>query len=239
MYDGKLRITRHDRKIIEEFDPADYLTFIGEHVEPWSYLKFPFFKPQGYPEGCYRVGPLARLNIADGMSTPKADEEFQYFRKLSKNGLNGCTLLYHYARLIEALNCLERAEQLLSDDAICSRDIRYTGQPVNEEGVGVVEAPRGTLIHHYQVDSYGALRKVNLIVATGHNNIAMNRSVQLVAQEYIHNGRVQEGLLNRVEGAIRCYDPCLSCSTHAFGQMLLSIQIYGVDGDLLAEIRRE
>jgi NAD-reducing hydrogenase large subunit len=239
MYDGKFRITRHDHKIIKEFDPADYLTFIGEHVEPWSYLKFPFFKPQGYPEGCYRVGPLGRLNIADAMSTPQAEEEFQHFRKLSENGLNGCTLLYHYARLIEALNCLERAEHLLRDDGICSRDIRYTGQPVNEEGVGVVEAPRGTLIHHYQVDDYGAIRKVNLIVATGHNNIAMNRSVQLVAQEYIHNGRVQEGLLNRVEGAIRCYDPCLSCSTHAFGQMLLSIQIYGVDGELLAEIRRE
>jgi NAD-reducing hydrogenase large subunit len=239
MYDGKFRITRHDHKIIKEFDPADYLTFIGEHVEPWSYLKFPFFKPQGYPEGCYRVGPLGRLNIADAMSTPQAEEEFQHFRKLSENGLNGCTLLYHYARLIEALNCLERAEHLLRDDGICSRDIRYTGQPVNEEGVGVVEAPRGTLIHHYQVDDYGAIRKVNLIVATGHNNIAMNRSVQLVAREYIHNGRVQEGLLNRVEGAIRCYDPCLSCSTHAFGQMLLSIQIYGVDGDLLAEIRRE
>ncbi|MGW8186201.1 MAG: Ni/Fe hydrogenase subunit alpha [Desulfobacterales bacterium] len=239
MYDGKFRITRHDHKIIKEFDPVDYLAFIGEHVEPWSYLKFPFFKPQGYPEGCYRVGPLGRLNIADAMSTPQAEEEFQHFRKLSENGLNGCTLLYHYARLIEALNCLERAEQLLRDDGICSRDIRYTGQPVNEEGVGVVEAPRGTLIHHYQVDDYGAIRKVNLIVATGHNNIAMNRSVQLVAREYIHNGRVQEGLLNRVEGAIRCYDPCLSCSTHALGQMLLSIQIYRADGELLDEIRRE
>jgi NAD-reducing hydrogenase large subunit len=168
-----------------------------------------------------------------------ADKELKQFRKLSKNGFSGCTLLFHYARLIEALNCLERAEQLLKDDAICSRDIRYTGRPVNEEGVGVVEAPRGTLIHHYQVDGYGALRKVNLIVATGHNNNAMNRSVELVAKEYIHNGQVQEGLLNRVEGAIRCYDPCLSCSTHAFGQMLLGIQIYRADGNLLTEIRRE
>ena len=239
MYDGKFRITGPDRKIIKEFDPADYLNCIGEHVEPWSYLKFPFFKPQGYPEGCYRVGPLARLNIADGMSTPQADEELQHFRKLSANGLNGCTLLYHYARMIEALNCLERAEHLLKSDDICSRDIRYTGQPVNEEGVGVVEAPRGTLIHHYRVDGHGALTKVNLIVATGHNNSAMNRSVELVAREYIHNGRVQEGLLNRVEGAIRCYDPCLSCSTHAIGQMLLHIQIYGADGELVDEIRRE
>jgi NAD-reducing hydrogenase large subunit len=239
MYDGKFRITGHDRKIIEEFDPADYLNFIGEHVEPWSYLKFPFFKPRGYPEGCYRVGPLGRLNIADGMSTPMADKELKQFRKLSGNGLNGCTLLYHYTRLIEALNCLERAEQLLKDDGICSRDIRYSGQPVNEEGVGVVEAPRGTLIHHYGVDEFGAIRKVNLIVATGHNNMAMNRSVQMVAQEYIHNGQVHEGLLNRVEGAIRCYDPCLSCSTHAFGQMLLSIQIYRADGELMTEIRRE
>ena len=239
MYDGKFRITAHDRKIIKEFDPADYLNFIGEHVEPWSYLKFPFYKPRGYPEGCYRVGPLGRLNIADGLSTPMADRELTQFRQLSKNGLNGCTLLFHYARLIEALNCLERAEQLLKDNGICSRDIRYTGKPVNEEGVGVVEAPRGTLIHHYRVDEYGAIRKVNLIVATGHNNMAMNRSVQLVAQEYIHNGQVNEGLLNRVEGAIRCYDPCLSCSTHAFGQMLLGIHIYRADGEILAEIRRE
>jgi NAD-reducing hydrogenase large subunit len=239
MYDGKFRITRHDRHILAEFDPADYLAFIAEHVEPWSYLKFPFFKPAGYPDGGYRVGPLGRLNIADAMSTPRADKEFQDFRKLSGNGLIGCTLLYHYARLIEELNCLERAEQLLADEHICSHDFRYTGLPLNEEGVGVIEAPRGTLIHHYWVDKYGAIRKVNLIVATGHNNLAMNRSVQLVAQEFIHNGEVKEGMLNRVEGAIRCYDPCLSCSTHALGQMPLRVQIFNAAGELYKEIQKE
>ena len=136
------------------------------------------------------------------------------------------------------LYCLERAENLLENDLICGRDIRTTADPSNREGVGVIEAPRGTLIHHYQVDKYGILEKVNLIVATGHNNLAMNRSVNLVAREYIHDGRIREGLLNRVEGAIRCYDPCLSCSTHALGKMPLKIEIFSSIGELLKEVRR-
>lgn len=239
MYGGKLRIMGHDGTILEEFDPVNYLEYISEHVEPWSYLKFPFYKPQGYPEGCYRVGPLGRLNAANCMSTPKADKELESYRKMSGNGLKGSSLFYHYTRLIELLNCLERAEDLLKDNKICSTDIRITADPVNKEGIGVIEAPRGTLIHHYWVDSYGAIKKVNLIVATGHNNIAMNRSIQLVAGEYIHNGEVREGLLNRVEGAIRCYDPCLSCSSHALGQMLLKIQTYSCAGKLLNEIQRD
>ncbi len=239
MYDGRMRISAGDGRTLEEFDPRNYLAFIGEHVEAWSYLKFPYFKLQGYPDGCYRVGPLGRLNAADGMSTPKADSEWHHFQKLVENGLKGCSLLYHYARLIELLNCLERAEALLQADEICGTEIRRLTPPKNEEGVGVVEAPRGTLIHHYWVDTHGVIQKVNLIVATGHNNIAMNRSVQLVAQEYIHNGNVKEGLLNRVEGAIRCYDPCLSCSTHAFGQMLLQIDIHRADGECIHRIGRE
>ena len=238
MYEGKLRITDSNKKVLAEFDPSEYLTFIGEHVEPWSYLKFPFFKPLGYPKGCYRVGPLGRLNAADNMSTPKADKEFKSYQQMTENGLRGCSLLYHYTRLIELLNCLERAEELLKDDQICGTEIRITADPSNTEGVGVIEAPRGTLIHHYWVDKYGVIKKANLIVATGHNNIAMNRSVQLVAKEYIHNGEVKEGLLNRVEGAIRCYDPCLSCSTHALGQMALKIQIYSHDRKLLNEIQK-
>jgi NAD-reducing hydrogenase large subunit len=239
MYDGKMRIMGHDRTILAEFAPVDYLEFIREHVEPWSYLKFPFFKPQGYPEGCYRVGPLGRLNVANGMGTPKSHQEWQNYRKMSGNGLKGCSLFYHYTRLIELLNCLERAEDILRDDQICSTYIRIITNPVNKEGVGVIEAPRGTLIHHYWVDTYGTIKKVNLIVATGHNNIAMNRSVQLVAREYIHNGDVKEGFLNRVEGAIRCYDPCLSCSTHAVGRMPLIVQIYASNGALLNELQKE
>ena len=184
------------------------------------------------------MGPLGRLNAADSMSTPKADKEFKAFQKMTENGLRGCSLLYHYTRLIELLNCLERAEAILKEDRICGTEIRITADPSNTEGVGVIEAPRGTLIHHYWVDKYGAIQKVNLIVATGHNNIAMNRSVELVAKEYIHNGEVKEGLLNRVEGAISCYDPCLSCSTHALGRMALNIQIYSHDGELLNEVQR-
>lgn len=239
MYDGKLRIVNHDKQIIAQFDPSEYLQFIGEHVEPWSYMKFPFFKPQGYPDGFYRVGPLGRLNAADGMSTPKADKELGVYRSISGNGLKGCSLFYHYTRLIELLNCLERAEDLLKDDRICGTSIRITTNPANEEGVGVIEAPRGTLFHHYKVDKYGAIRSVNLIVATGNNNTAMNRAVELVAKEYIHNGNVSEGLLNRVEGAIRCYDPCLSCATHAIGQIALCINIFDAQENLIRELKRD
>jgi len=238
MYEGRLRIVGHDGETVAEFDPADYLSFIGEHVEPWSYLKFPFFKPQGYPDGGYRVGPLGRLNAADRMRTPKADDELQVYREMSRDGLRGCTLLYHYTRLIELLGCLERAEEILTEDSVCGQDIRITADPANEEGIGVIEAPRGTLIHHYVVDKFGAIKRINLIVATGHNNIAMNRSIGLVAREYIHDGEVREGILNRVEGAIRCYDPCLSCSTHALGQMALKIEIYGPDGMILDQLQR-
>ena len=239
MYDGKFRVADSSGKILAEFNPADYLQYLGEHVEPWSYLKFPFFKPQGYPDGCYRVGPLGRVNAADGMSTPKANEEHKLFKRFSTDGLKGCTLLYHYARIIELLNCLEKAEELLQHDGICGTEIRTTAKPSNEEGVGVIEAPRGTLIHHYWVDEYGAIKKANLIVASGHNNIAMNQSVKLVAKEYIHNGEIREGLLNRVEGAIRCYDPCLSCSTHALGQMPLKLEVYSHGGGLLREVVRD
>lgn len=238
MYEGRLRIVDPNGATVADFDPTEYLSFIGEHVEPWSYLKFPFFKPQGYPDGGYRVGPLGRLNAADRMRTPKADAELQVYREMSRDGLRGCTLLYHYTRLIELLGCLERAEEILSEDGICGHDIRITADPAHEEGIGVIEAPRGTLIHHYMVDTYGAIKRINLIVATGHNNIAMNRSIGLVAREYIHDGEVREGILNRVEGAIRCYDPCLSCSTHALGQMALKVEIHGPDGTVLDELRR-
>jgi NAD-reducing hydrogenase large subunit len=239
MYEGKFRVAGPDRNVLAEFDPRRYLEFIGEHVEPWSYLKFPFFKPQGYPDGAYRVGPLGRVNAADSMSTPRADQALGEYRRLAQDGLEGATLMYHYARMIELLNCLERAESLFKNPRICGKDIRITTGPSREEGVGVIEAPRGTLIHHYQVDEYGAIRKANLIVATGHNNIAMNRSVELVAKEYIRHGDVKEGFLNRVEGAIRSYDPCLSCSTHALGQMPLLVQIFDRDQRLVTELRRD
>jgi NAD-reducing hydrogenase large subunit len=239
MYEGRIRIVGPDRQPVVEFDPADYLTFIGEHVEPWSYMKFPFYKGQGYPQGAYRVGPLGRLNAAVGMSTPKAHDEYKNFQAMSAEGLRGCTLLYHYTRLIELLNCLERAEAILKDNRVCGTDIRITAAPSRAEGVGVIEAPRGILIHHYWVDEYGAIQKVNLIVATCHNNVAMNRSVELVAKAHIHEGRVAEGMLNRIEGAIRCYDPCLSCATHALGRMSLHVQIIDPVGAMLREMQRD
>ncbi|MBI4620885.1 MAG: Ni/Fe hydrogenase subunit alpha [Desulfobacterales bacterium] len=239
LYDGNWRIVDSNRKMLVEFDPANYLDYIGEKVEPWSYMKFPYYKPQGYPKGCYRVGPLARVNAATKIATPKANKELENFRKLTEKGLLGCTLLYHYARQIELLYCLERAEELLKNPGICGTDIRITTGPANNEGIGVIEAPRGILVHHYGVDKYGKITKANLIVATGHNNIAMNRSVELVAKEYIHKGKVEEGMLNRVEGAIRCYDPCLSCATHAVGKMPLKIQIYNFNGELIDEVQRD
>jgi len=239
LYDGKFRIVDSTRKMLAEFNPARYLDYIGERVEPWSYMKFPFYLPQGYPHGCYRVGPLGRLNTADHIATPRADNELQKYRKFADNGLLGCTLLYHYARQIELLYCLESAEEILKDGRTTGKDIRITSDPVHGEGVGVIEAPRGVLIHHYGVDRYGKITRVNLIVATGHNNIAINRSVHLVAKEYIHRGEVKEGILNRIEGAIRCYDPCLSCATHALGQMPLAVEVYDAAGELWRELRRD
>jgi NAD-reducing hydrogenase large subunit len=238
MYDGQMRLRTPTGQILAEFDPKDYLRHIGEHVEDWSYMKFPYYIPQGYPAGCYRVGPLARLNAAEAMGTPRADRAFQEFQKWGSSPVKGATLLYHYARMIELMSCLERAEQLLKDKGTCEKDIRVTGDPKNEHGVGVIEAPRGTLIHHYQVDRHGTVRHVNLIVATGHNNIAINQSITRVAKTYIKNGDVKEGLLNRVEGAIRCYDPCLSCATHALGRMPIQLHLYDAQGRRVQEIQR-
>lgn len=238
LYDGQMRIRKHNGTQLAQFQAKDYLNFIAEHVEPWSYMKFPYYKPEGYPDGCYRVGPLGRLNAVDSMGTPLADEELKAFRGLTTEKLKGASLLYHYARMIEALYALENAQALLENPRITSKEVRITAQPINAEGVGIIEAPRGTLIHHYGVDSYGAITHMNLIVATGHNNIGMNQAVTRVAKEYIHNGDVREGLLNRVEGAIRCYDPCLSCATHAVGQMQLTIQVLDDSNHCLTELQR-
>jgi NAD-reducing hydrogenase large subunit len=212
--------------VVDHHPPADYLSIIAERVEDWSYLKFPYYRPWGYPAGTYRVGPLGRLNVVDGLGTPLADAEFARFRELGKGKPVEGSLYYHYARMIEGLFAVERAERLIRDPEICSDAIRVepTGE-LNREGVGVVEAPRGTLIHHYEVSPDGRLTGVNLIVSTGHNNAAMNRAVELVAREYVDGRQLREGMLNRVEAAIRCYDPCLSCSTHAVGQMPLVVEL--------------
>lgn len=229
-YDGKLRFSDNDGKVLEDqIDPANYLAVIAEATEPWSYLKFPFIKRLGYPHGMYRVGPLARLNVADRISTPQADKELQEWRS-SRRTPRRSSFYYHWARLIEIVYALERIEQLLNDPDICGTDILANGKPTNQQGVGIIEAPRGTLFHHYWVDENGRVEKVNLIVATGHNNLAMNRAVQAVARKYVKARQLQEGMLNRVEAAIRCYDPCLSCSTHAIGQMPMVVEVVDSNG---------
>jgi NAD-reducing hydrogenase large subunit len=178
MYDGNLRLRDSGGFVVEDnVSPKDYLSIIEERVEDWSYLRFPFYKKWGYPGAIYRVGPLGRLNVADGIAIPLADEEFGNFKKLSNDGIEEGSLYFHYARLIEALCAAEEIESLLEDDLICSTEICATSTGLNEEGVGVVEGPRGTIIHHYRIDRSGAIRKVNSIVATGHNHAAMNRAV--------------------------------------------------------------
>jgi NAD-reducing hydrogenase large subunit len=229
-YDGRLRFKNSDGSMLQDnVAPEDYLSVISEMTEDWSYLKFPFYKDKGYPGGMYRVGPLGRLNVADGCSTPLAEKEFKEFKKHGKNGILQGSLYYHQARLIELLNCAEELQSLLEDESICNTDIRVNYDKIKEEGVGVIEAPRGTLFHHYWVDKSGRIQKANLIVATGNNNLAMNRAVSEVAHQFIRNGKVTEGILNRVEVAIRCYDPCLSCASHALGQMPLELVICGPD----------
>jgi NAD-reducing hydrogenase large subunit len=237
-YDGVLRfIDDAGNIVVDQIDPNRYQDYIAESVEPSSYLKSPYFKPNGYPEGIYRVGPLARLNAIDRCGTPKADREFAEFRTLAP-GVILSSFHQHYARLIEILYGIERIEELLNEPDILDRRVRAFAQPNKFEGIGVAEAPRGTLIHHYKIDENGLIKWVNLIIATGHNSLAMNRSVLQVAQHYVKGSRLQEGMLNRVEAVIRCYDPCLSCSTHALGRMPLHVQLLGSRGEVLDQAKR-
>ena len=238
-YDGKLRFCDTNGTILEDqVNPATYLDVIAETTEDWSYLKFPFIKSLGYPDGMYRVGPLARLNIVDQISTPQANTELQEWRSRGAPPRHS-SFYYHWARLIEIVYALERIQQLLEDREICSTEIITNARPANEQGVGIVEAPRGTLFHHYWVDEAGRVEKVNLIVATGNNNLAMNRAVKAVAETYVKSRELQEGMLNRVEAAIRCYDPCLSCSTHAVGQMPMQVELVDAGGTVLRTLQRD
>lgn len=235
MYDGFLRIIDADGGLIADRLNSDaYEQFISEKVEPWSYLKSPFYRPLGYPAGIYRVGPLARLNLVQTCGTPRADEALIYFRTLDSQS----SFHYHYARLIEILYCFEKIDELLHTPDILSDRVRAHAQPNNESGIGVSEAPRGTLIHHYQIDEDGLITRANLIIATGHNNYAMDRSVFEVAKHFVKGAQLNEGMLNRVEAVIRAFDPCLSCSTHAVGQMPLQIQLLAPDGKIVEEIKR-
>ncbi len=238
-YDGRLRLVdATGARVMDDMDPTRYAELIGETTEPWTYLKFPYLLSRGYPDGMYRVGPLARLNVVDTCVTPWADQELSEFRELG-HGTVHSSFHFHYARLIEILFCLERMQRILDDPEILDPRVRAHADANAAEGVGVSEAPRGTLIHHYHVDRQGLIEDANLIIATGHNNLAMNRSVYQVAKRFIRDGRLEDGILNRVEAVIRAYDPCLSCSTHAVGRMPLDIRLIDAAGTEVDRVVRD
>ena len=237
LYDGNLRLVDPQGAIIaDQMDCTQYLDYIAECSETFSYMKFPYFKKFGYPTGMYRVGPLARLNACSQIATPQANAELKVWR--AQRRTQRSTFYYHWARLIEIMYGLERAEQLLRDPDITSTAITDVGEARHREGVGIVEAPRGTLIHHYWVDRHGRIEKANLIVSTGHNNLAMNQSITQVAKKYVKSKKLQEGMLNRVEAAIRCYDPCLSCATHAVGKMPMVVELRDATGHVVDTAQR-
>jgi NAD-reducing hydrogenase large subunit len=235
---GLLRIGDANGKIlVDDPDPLNYQTHIGEAVEHDSYLKSPYYRPHGYPDGVYRVGPLARLNLCERMGTPRADVELLEFRQRAGR-IASSSFHYHYARLIEMLGCLENLERLLADPDLLKGPCRADAGLNRREGVGISEAPRGTLFHHYKVDEQGRIEKMNLIIATGQNNLAMNRTVTQIARKYLHGTKIPEPMLNRVEAGIRAFDPCLSCSTHAWGQMPLHVQLIKPGGEVADEVWR-
>ena len=233
-----LQVMASDGTRLADQVPADqFERIIGEAVEPWSYLKSPYYRPLGPIEGTYRVGPLARLNLCQRIGTPQADRELLELRQRA-GPVVIASFHYHLARLIEILACLEQIDQLLDDPLTIATRVRHRASLNCHEAVGVSEAPRGTLFHHYRVDANGLIEHVNLIIATGQNNRAMNRTITQIAQHYLKAGQLSEALLNRVEAGIRCFDPCLSCSTHAAGQMPLQVGLFAADGTLLQQINR-
>jgi NAD-reducing hydrogenase large subunit len=237
-YHGRLRVVTPRGSILADgLDPVDYNNIIGEAVEPWTFLKFPYYKPMGYPDGMYRVGPLARLNLANQCGTPLADQELAEFHCLDLGAVLS-SFHYHYARLIEILYCVEMIEQLLASPDILNKNVRASAGVNNLEGIGVTEAPRGTLFHHYKVNEDGLVVWANMIIASGNNNLAMNKGVLQAAQHYVHRDTLTEGMLNRVEAVIRAFDPCLACSTHAAGQMPLHIELFSPEGKLLDTLTR-
>lgn len=246
-YDGDLRVVDPDGKEVVKFKPAQYLDFIAEHTEPWTYMKFPFLKQVGWKgftegkeSGVYRVSPLARLNAADGMATPLAQAEYEKMYATLGGKPVHATLVLHWARLVELLYAAERLLELSQDKEITTQEVRTIPTATPDEGVGVVEAPRGVLIHHYQTDKNGIVQKVNLIVATAHNYPAMQMSIKKAAQGVIKKGQaVSEGLLNMVEMAFRAYDPCMACATHTLpGQMPLEVIIRDNRGEIVRTLSR-
>ena len=233
LYHGSLRGTDHDDKVVfDHFDYRNYHQMIHEEVRPWTYMKFPFFVPLGIDDGWYRVGPLARVNLCDAITTPAAELARVAFKEQAGGAPVQSSLAYHWARMIEILHCAESIKTLLNDPDLLGHDLVVTGEK-RLEGVGVIEAPRGTLFHHYEIDEEDIVVKANLIVSTTSNNQAMNESVRQVAARYLDGQELTEGLLNYIEVAIRAYDPCLSCATHALGKMPLQVELLDAEGKLI------
>jgi NAD-reducing hydrogenase large subunit len=238
-YHGNLRAVDHKGdKILHDIDYQNYLDYIGEEVKTWSYMKFPFLKSLGKKDGWYRVGPLARLNTCDFIPSPLAQKEFEDFRAYTDGKPNNMSMHMHWARLIETLHAAEVMKDLLNDSDLQGNDLVTKGHKYSE-GIGLVEAPRGTLFHHYEIDKNDLIKMCNLIVSTTNNNEPMNRAVRDVADEMISGQKsIREGMLNAVEVAIRAYDPCLSCATHAMGKMPLEVDLYDSNGRLLDQQRK-
>ncbi|NLH74087.1 MAG: Ni/Fe hydrogenase subunit alpha [Verrucomicrobia bacterium] len=246
-YDGQLRVVDCNGKEIFKFPPRQYLDFVAEHVEPWSYMKFTFLKPRGWKEfvegpdtSIYAVAPLARLNAADGMATPLAQAAYEDFYKTLGGKPVHHTLANHWARVIEMIQAAERMQELVNDPEITGTEIRRIPTAVPQEGVGVVEAPRGTLFHHYRTDERGLITMANMIVATQNNSARIAMSVERAAKGLIKGGKVTEGLLNKVEMAFRAYDPCLGCATHSLpGHLPISLRIFDHKRELVQELRQD
>jgi F420-non-reducing hydrogenase large subunit len=245
-YDGDVRVVTPEGKEFARFKPKDYLDHIEEHVEPWSYMKYPYLKKVGWKgfvdgmdSGVYRVAPLARLNVSDGMATPLAQNEYErMFTTLGGKPVHN-TLAFHWARLVEAMYAAERMLELAQDKDIIDPNIRNIPTSIPDEGIGIVEAPRGTLIHHYKTDKNGIITEANLIVATVNNAAAICMSIEKAAKGLIKGGKVSEGLLNMVEMAFRAYDPCFACATHTLpGKMPLSISIRDKEGEIIQVLQR-
>jgi NAD-reducing hydrogenase large subunit len=233
LYHGNLRAIDSDgKKIFDQVDYSGYNEYISEEVKPWSYMKFPFIKSLGPEKGWYRVGPLARVNTADFIDTPEAEAARKEFAAVTGGKPNNISMAYHWARMIELLHAAEKIAELLHDPDLQGEDLVVKGTR-REEGVGLIEAPRGTLFHHYRVNEDDQVVMANLIVSTTHNNTPMNRAVEKVARDHLSGVKITEGLLNHVEVAIRAYDPCLSCATHALGKMPLEVELLDSRGELL------
>lgn len=238
IYHGVLRaVDQEGKKILHDVDYQDYLDYIAEEVKPWSYMKFPYLRTLGKEDGWYRVGPLARLNTCDFIPTPLAQKAFEEFKAYTGGKPNQMTMHTHWARLIETLHAAEKMKELLEDPDILGGELVKKGKKTIE-GVGVIEAPRGTLFHHYRINEDDLIEMANLIVSTTNNNEPMNRAVELVAKERMNGQeKISESMLNAVETAIRAYDPCLSCATHALGKMPLQIDLYDAENHLIDQLR--